>query len=455
MADIFISYAREDLDRARRLASALESRGWSVWWDRRIVAGETFDRTIERELESARCVVVLWSKDAIESEWTKNEASAAAERNVLVPALLDDVRIPLEFRRKQTANLIGWDGEASHEGFQALCEGIAGRTAAPSASGPGHVPPPPRRPVLTDRQIRAAAAVVAAVAITGGALWWMGGRAGEPESRVRPDVAAPSGASTSGQPAADGTATPTTGTGPPPDVNGVDNPVPLRVGAVHRVTLAEDEDYYFRLSSPIGTAKILQDVKLPAGSRANNLMSHLAILDEHGAVVQQRALTFNEIDVSSRKTAIVTLKPPTGAILRLVNTGTAADFWIAVLAADTSTFIPMFGSVVPRPLPAAGEASGDLDSTEDVYYSARLKAGTYLITVDLTRVPPKRGNIIGTVTCLDADGGTARRLVAFNEVDTTSRKVEKLSVKKDELRIFRIRTQRAAVSYAFKISTIE
>ena len=30
MSDIFISYAREDLDRARRLASALESRGWSV-----------------------------------------------------------------------------------------------------------------------------------------------------------------------------------------------------------------------------------------------------------------------------------------------------------------------------------------------------------------------------------------------------------------------------------------
>ena len=134
MSDIFISYAREDLDRARRLASALESRGWSVWWDRRIVAGQTFDQTIERELESARSVVVLWSKDSIESEWTKNEATVAAERNVLVPALLDDVRIPLEFRRKQTANLIDWDGDASHEGFQALCEGIAGRIGAPSVT---------------------------------------------------------------------------------------------------------------------------------------------------------------------------------------------------------------------------------------------------------------------------------------------------------------------------------
>ena len=149
MSDIFISYAREDLDRARRLASALESRGWSVWWDRHIVPAKTFDQTIERELESARSVVVLWSKDSIESEWTKNEATVAAERNVLVPALLDDVRIPLEFRRKQTANLIGWDGDASHEGFQALCEGIAGKIGAPSATMQTHVlpPPPPRRRV--------------------------------------------------------------------------------------------------------------------------------------------------------------------------------------------------------------------------------------------------------------------------------------------------------------------
>ena len=170
MSDIFISYAREDLDRARRLASALESRGWSVWWDRRIVAGQTFDQTIERELESARSVVVLWSKDSIESEWTKNEATVAAERNVLVPALLDDVRIPLEFRRKQTANLIDWDGDASHEGFQALCEGIAGRIGAPAVTKTTQVPPPPPPhrpwPIRAKWRTWAAAAAVGAVAIT-------------------------------------------------------------------------------------------------------------------------------------------------------------------------------------------------------------------------------------------------------------------------------------------------
>lgn len=32
MADIFISYATEDRERAKALAEALELRGWSVWW---------------------------------------------------------------------------------------------------------------------------------------------------------------------------------------------------------------------------------------------------------------------------------------------------------------------------------------------------------------------------------------------------------------------------------------
>ena len=125
MTDVFISYASEDRERAHKLASALEAYGWSVWWDRKIIAGQTFDQVIEHELETAKSVVVLWSKDSISSEWVKNETAVAAERGVLVPALIDRIKLPLEFRRKQAADLVSWDGDPSHRGFQALCEGIA------------------------------------------------------------------------------------------------------------------------------------------------------------------------------------------------------------------------------------------------------------------------------------------------------------------------------------------
>ena len=50
MADVFISYASPDRERARLLADALEQQGVSVWWDREIQPGRPFDDAIEEAL---------------------------------------------------------------------------------------------------------------------------------------------------------------------------------------------------------------------------------------------------------------------------------------------------------------------------------------------------------------------------------------------------------------------
>ena len=460
MSDIFISYAREDLDRARRLASALESRGWSVWWDRRIVAGQTFDQAIERELDSARSVVVLWSKDSIESEWTKNEATVAAERNVLVPALLDDVRIPLEFRRKQTANLIDWNGDVSHDGFKALCEGIAGRIGAPPGTGPTQglpPPPPPRWPWLIASGWRtwAAAAAVAVAATTAGALWWNAGDADRPEAPAERDTTKPPVPNSAAPPGGGlEVAPPNVGSVPPPDANGIDNPAPIKLGAVQKVTLEKNEDYYFRLSAPAGAVKIIQDMRV-SGDEDKHLLSTLSILDEHGAVLQADAVRVSEVDVALRKTAVVSLKPPVRAGLRLLNRGVAADFWIAVLAPEATSFIPLFGSVVPRPMSPARDSSGSLDRGQDAYYTTPLTPGKYRVIADFTRVPRVRGTILGAVTRLDADGGNEQGVVRFSETDMTNRQIGEFSVKTDEPRILRIHNRSGTVSYALKVATIE
>jgi hypothetical protein len=119
---VFISYAKGDRARASELASALDAQGWSVWWDRDIPPGRTYDDVIEEALTQARCVVVLWSAESLKSRWVRAEASAAAERGTLVPALIEAVTIPLEFRRVEAADLRDWHGDRAHPELRQLID---------------------------------------------------------------------------------------------------------------------------------------------------------------------------------------------------------------------------------------------------------------------------------------------------------------------------------------------
>ena len=67
MASLFLSYAREDIERIRPLARALERDGHSVWWDRHISGGAEFAGAIEEALESADVVVACWSDSGCSS----------------------------------------------------------------------------------------------------------------------------------------------------------------------------------------------------------------------------------------------------------------------------------------------------------------------------------------------------------------------------------------------------
>ncbi len=128
MDDIFLSYASEDRQRIEPLVALLEAEGWSVWWDRALVAGPSFAEKIQEALDNARCVVVAWSEQSVGSHWCRDEASSGLERQCLVPLVIDDVRPPLGFRSAQTVFIPGWpDNEA---GVEALLAGVQSCLAA-------------------------------------------------------------------------------------------------------------------------------------------------------------------------------------------------------------------------------------------------------------------------------------------------------------------------------------
>ncbi len=119
MADIFISYANEDRESAARVARMIESAGWRVWWDRRIPAGRSWRQVLEDALRDMRCMVVLWSKNSVESPWVAEEAEEARRLGkTIVPVLIEAVEPPIGFRAIQAADLTKWNGSAEDQAAQ-------------------------------------------------------------------------------------------------------------------------------------------------------------------------------------------------------------------------------------------------------------------------------------------------------------------------------------------------
>lgn len=131
MADIFISFASEDRSRVEPLAKALNEQGWSVWWDRRIMVGESFEDVIEQALDKAKCVIVVWSVKSVNSKWVSAEAEEGLIRRILVPVLIDKTSPPQRFILLHTPYLVGWDGSDSFPEYQKLIADIVSILGAP------------------------------------------------------------------------------------------------------------------------------------------------------------------------------------------------------------------------------------------------------------------------------------------------------------------------------------
>jgi SAM-dependent methyltransferase len=111
MHDIFLSYARDDFERVTPLVDILQKKGFTVFWDQTIPPGEIWRCVIGKELELAKCVIVIWTTVSVNRDWVINEAEAARELKTLLPIRFDDVKVPIGFGHIQSADLSGWRGD--------------------------------------------------------------------------------------------------------------------------------------------------------------------------------------------------------------------------------------------------------------------------------------------------------------------------------------------------------
>jgi hypothetical protein len=404
-----------------------------------------------------------------------------------VPALIDDVKQPLEFRRRHAANLTAWSGDPAdpeflllQQGLKAKCgfprsvssggEGVTqARVTAPSVANVAASTPGPSEAKSVQRSGIAATiaawprryVIVAASIAVSVALVWMISRLGgnaDGTADLRLGAVPPSEQSASPRPG-----------GPPgapsPDLaadsrsleasseigRDADHPAPIAFDTISKVRLLTNQAFYLRLPTPASDVDVVMDMRL-VDDVSSNLTAALAVLDENGGVVSDAIIRFNELDRMSRKTATYSASQLAPHGFRMVNTGRrVADFWLTVRRAGSPGLVPFFGETVPQALELGRAYEGRLATNDDAYYRASLPRGDYQVVLEFALQPTRRSNITGSLSTLDASGGNATRVIRLNVLDVSDRKAARFSVSRPGPVIFRVKNSTNVVRYLLRV----
>jgi adenylate cyclase len=155
MSDVFISYARSTAIQAQAIAEALQALGYGVWRDDELPAHRDYSEVIEERLRASKAVVVVWSAEAVKSQWVRAEADVAREAGTLVQLSLDGVMPPLPFNRIQCADLNNWNGDLGASGWRKVVDSVADLAGHKSPA-----PEPAARPAPTPRADKLSIAVL-------------------------------------------------------------------------------------------------------------------------------------------------------------------------------------------------------------------------------------------------------------------------------------------------------
>lgn len=151
MADVFISYKREDRPEVEQIAAALRKLKVTVWFDESLKAGEQYSDQIHQQLGDARAILVCWSQAAVGSSWVKAEALRGFPERLAAcivsnQTLLD---VPTPFHSVHAAELVQWADlvqrdptEAGrHKGWQQVVKALGALLDRPGLAAYACIPP--------------------------------------------------------------------------------------------------------------------------------------------------------------------------------------------------------------------------------------------------------------------------------------------------------------------------
>jgi hypothetical protein len=185
---VFLSYASQDAEAARRICEALRSAGVEVWFDQsELRGGDAWDASIRAQIRACGFFVPVISaattardEGYFRREWrmaVERTADMADDRPFLMPVVIDgtteaSARVPEAFRKVQWTRLP--DGQCTKAFIDRVLSLVAMNGTSPSAEGrapaassfPGAARELVRpQKIRTVRRVLAVATVVAALAV--------------------------------------------------------------------------------------------------------------------------------------------------------------------------------------------------------------------------------------------------------------------------------------------------
>jgi TolB-like protein/tetratricopeptide (TPR) repeat protein len=185
---VFLSYASQDAEAARRICDALREAGIEVWFDQsELRGGDAWDRKIREQIRACELFIPIISgnsQDRLEGyfrrEWklaVERKRDMADEKPFLVPVVIDatperSAAVPEGFHDVQWTRLPG--GETTSTFTQRIAGLIAPNPGIATATGPGPAAPDLPRPLnpARSRLWTAVAGLALVIASVGGALIW-------------------------------------------------------------------------------------------------------------------------------------------------------------------------------------------------------------------------------------------------------------------------------------------